>query len=188
MTRITLLEQLKLFTEDCLRGLILPVQPQEEDAEPPESRPPAIYIPCLPEVRQYAQYAPFLTHEVVTSRDDTEEIRPGIRQRRSSTVVRTCICVYHDDQQEGNLALLNIIERLRIDLLEKVVIGEQFKLDVEAGVDTLVYPPNPNQSAVSPFYLGEMITTWKLPIIERKVPYGNQQVDYRGSGYPGRRG
>ena len=72
------------------------------------------------------------------------------------------------------------MERMRIGLQEAVVIGKQFKLDLEAGIETLVYPGNPNQTAVSPFYLGEMITTWHLPIIERKVPYGKNQVDYRG--------
>ena len=126
-----------------------------------------------------------LSHEVVTSKDVAVQNPGGGKFIQSTTVIRTCFCVYHPDEQEGKLALLTLMERIRIALLEEVVIGKQFKLDLDAGVDTLIYPGNPNQTAVSPFYLGEMITTWKLPAVERKVPNGKEKVGYRGGGYPG---
>jgi hypothetical protein len=184
MTKITLLEQLKAFTEAHISDLLLPVQQQEEDEAPPSDRAVTVYIPCLPELRSYAQKAPFMTHEIVTGRDDLEELPGGGSSPRSSAVVRTCFCVYHKNEQEGRLALITLMERMRIALLEEVVIGKQFKLDLKAGVETLVYPGNPNQTAVSPFYLGEMITTWKLPNIERKIQHGRSQHDFRGGGYP----
>ncbi len=186
MTRVTLLEQLSDFTEKHVSDLLLPVQMQEEDEEEPPFRAPSVYFPCLPELRLYAQYAPFITHEIVTGQDGVEQAVPGVKQKRSSAVVRTCFCVYHKNQQEGRLSLLTLMERIRIPLLEECVIGKQFRLDLDAGIETLVYPGNPNQTAVSPFYLGEMITTWKLPTIERKVSNESQQADYRGSGYPAR--
>ena len=181
MTKITLLERLKDFTEEHTRDLLLPVQPQEDDENPP-NRAADVYIPCLPELRSYARKAPFITHEIVTGKDAAIQ-RPSGGKLQSSTVARTCFCVYHPNAQEGGLALLNLMERLRIALLEEVVIGKQFKLDLDAGAETLVYPRNPNQTAVSPFYFGEMITTWFLPVIERKVSYGKNHSDYRGSGY-----
>ena len=164
MTRVTLLEQLSDFTEKHVSDLLLPVQMQEEDEEEPPFRAPSVYFPCLPELRLYAQYAPFITHEIVTGQDGVEQTVPGVKQKRSSAVVRTCFCVYHKNQQEGRLSLLTLMERIRIPLLDECV----------------------NQTAVSPFYLGEMITTWKLPTIERKVSNESQQADYRGSGYPAR--
>lgn len=173
MTKIVLLERLKDFTKECTCDLLLPVQPQEEDDSPP-SRAAAVYIPRLPELRAYAQKAPFITHEIVTGKDRLEADPHSGKLQHSSAVVRTCFCVYHADEQEGGLALLNLMERLRIALLEQTVIGKQFRLDLDAGVETLVYPGNPNQVAASPFYLGEMITTWHLPIIERKVPHGTE--------------
>lgn len=188
MTKVTLLEQLAAFTERCIADLLLPVQMQEEDEEPRPFRVPAVYYPCLPDLHLYAQYAPFITHEVVTSQDGAEQIPSGVKLRKSTAVVRTCFCVYHENEQEGRLSLLTVMERLRIALLEECVVGGQFRLDLDAGVETLVYPGNPSQTAVSPFYLGEMITTWKLPIIERKVPHEKEQSDYRGSGYPARQG
>ena len=178
MTKITLLEQLKEFSEIHTGDLLLPVQPQEEDVEPPADRPATVYTPCLPELRSYARKAPFTTHEIVTSKDVAVQRPGGGKFMQSTAVVRTCFCVYHKNEQEGKLALLTLMED----------IGGQFKLDLDAGVETLVYPGNPNQTAVSPFYLGEMITTWILPIIERKVPHGKNQPDYRGGGYPGAQG
>ena len=46
----------------------------------------------------------------------------------------------------------------------QVVIGGQFTLDLEAGLETLVYPDD-----TAPYFVGEMISTWKLPLVEREV-------------------
>ena len=188
MTKVILLECLKEFTKTYIKDLRLPVQPREEDEFPPPDRAVAVYTPCLPELRSYARKAPFITHEIVTGKDKLEPDPRTGKRLLASTVVRTCFCVYHKNEQEGKLALLTLMERTRIALLEEVVIGGQFKLDLDAGVEMLVYPGNPNQTAVSPFYLGEMITTWHLPIVERKVPHGKNQPDFRGGGYPGAQG
>ena len=60
--------------------------------------------------------------------------------------------------------LLNLMERLRISLLRQIVIGDQFQLDLKAGLETLVYPDD-----TAPYYAGEMISTWKIPAIQREV-------------------
>ena len=179
MTKITLLERLKEFSEEHTGDLLLPVQPQEDD-EDPADRAATVYTPCLPELRSYARKAPFITHEIVTGKDGAVQRPVGGKFMQSTAVVRTCFCVYHKNEQEGRQALLTLMERTRIALLEEVVIGGQFKLDLDAGVETLVYPGNPNQTAVSPFYLGEMITTWILPIIERKIPHA-QEHNWNGA-------
>ena len=80
-----------------------------------------------------------------------------------SAVVRSIFCVYCNDEQEGALHLLNLMERLRIRLLQDVVIGGQFELDLEAGIEVLIYPEN-----TAPYFAGEMSTTWKMPSVERK--------------------
>ena len=160
----------------------MPVEPQEEDEGQPAPRPAQIFGMNLPDGASYQREAPYILHQIINSKDVHP---PGQIQPIGTAIIRSVFCVYHEDGQEGGLLLLNLMERMRIGLQEAVVIGKQFKLDLEAGIETLVYPGNPNQTAVSPFYLGEMITTWHLPIIERKVPYGKNQVDYRGGGYPG---
>jgi len=166
MTKIVLLDALKSFTEETVKDLLLPVQRQEDDEEEPAPRVPTVYRGRLPELRSYASKAPFIVHEIVTGEDVQS---PGMRAAAGSAVVRTVFCVYHEDEQEGVLALLNVMERLRIALLEQVVIGKQFTLDLGKKLETLVYPGDPARPN-SQFYLGEMIGTWKLPSIERKVP------------------
>ncbi len=47
MTRILLLEQLKAFTLEATKNIILPVQMQEEDAEPPAPRPVKVFLTRL---------------------------------------------------------------------------------------------------------------------------------------------
>lgn len=184
MTKITLLEQLKDFAERRTCDLLLPVQMQEEDETTPPNSPPTVYIPGLPELRAYARKAPFITHEIVTGKDAAVQYPGGGKGVQSTAIVRTIFCVYHQDEQAGRLALLTLMERMRIGLLEEVVIGKQFKLDLDAGVEELVYPVNLNQTAISPFYLGEMLTTWKLPTIERKIAHGKDAIHFYGGGYP----
>lgn len=183
MTKVFLLEQLKEFTEAHVKDLLLPVQAQEEDETPPD-RPAAVYIPRLPEQRSYERRAPFITHEIITGRFALETDRRGLRQLRSAAVVRTVFCVYHENEAEGGLALMNLMERVSMPLLERVVIGKQFKLDLDAGVDALIYPIDPGKNAVSPFYFGEMLTTWILPPVERIIDYGGkkQYSNIRSSG------
>ena len=116
--------------------------------------------------------APYILHQVITGKDAQSPGNPSI----SLATVRTVFCVYHKDEQEGGLALLNLMERLRIAMLEEGIVGKQFVLDREAGLESLVYPDN-----TAPYYAGEMISVWKLPIIERKVPYA-QEHNWNGAG------
>lgn len=176
MTKVVLLEQLKAFTEDSVHELILPVAQQKEDKEQPQPRPAEVYRARLPDGKAAKKKAPYILHQIITGKDAQ---MPG-QHGTAETTVRTIFCVYHPDEQEGGLALLNLMERLRLDLLEQGVVGKQFVLDREAGLESLVYPEDS-----APYYSGEMISTWKLPVIERKVPHGKNQPDYRGGGYPG---
>lgn len=167
MTKVMLLRELKTFTEAVIQDLRFPVQPQEEDELPPQDRVADVYIPRLPELRSYVRKAPFITHEIVTGKDKLDPDPRGGKRLDCTAVVRSCFCVYHPNEQEGTLALLTLMEQMRISLLERPVLGGQFTLDLDAGIETLVYPVNPNQTAQSPFYLGEMITTWGLPPVKR---------------------
>ena len=60
--------------------------------------------------------------------------------------------------------LLNLMERLRIRLLRQVVIGRRYRLDLEAGLETFIYPDD-----TAPYFGGEMTSTWHVPGVEREV-------------------
>lgn len=158
MTHITLLEQLKLFTDDAVKDILLPVRLQKGDTEK-QSRAADVYLMRLPDSTAATKKAPYIIHQFVTSKDT----QPAGRQESGSSVVRSVFCVYCDNEQEGALYLLNLMERLRIRLLQQVIIGQQYQLDLEAGVEMLIYPENS-----APYYAGEMSTTWKMPSVERE--------------------
>lgn len=205
MTRVVLLEQMKAFTEETVKDLLLPVPPphvedveegsqedffdeesgaEEDDSKesensadeefsfsPPPPRAASVFRTALPEKNSALKEAPYILHQVIKSRDFQ---MPG-ELPRSEIVLRSVFCVYHENGEEGGLALLNLMERLRIAILRKRVVGGQFTIDLAAGLETLVYSnTEPPPYGTAPFYLGEIITTWKSPIIKGEVHYGKE--------------
>lgn len=199
MTRVILMEQMKAFTEESVKDLLLPVPPphvedvaeddqedffdEEHDAEdrgnsdakpplpPPPHRAANVFLTALPEKKSGVNEVPYILHQVIKSRD----FQPPGERPRSEIVLRSVFCAYHENGEEGGLALLNLMERLRIAMLRKGMVGKQFTLDLTAGMETLVYSnTEPPPDGTAPFYFGEMITTWKCPIIKGEVPYGKE--------------
>ncbi|MBR3767530.1 MAG: hypothetical protein IKL10_04730 [Clostridia bacterium] len=160
MNKVILLEQLKIFTEKSVKDIPLPVKPQENDYHSGYKRTAEVYLMRLPDSSSAKKKAPYIIHQIITGKDSRKPGSTG----EAKTVVRSIFCVYSSDEQEGSLLLLGLMERLRIDLLKTEIIGKQFALDLEEGVETLVYPDD-----TAPFYAGEMITSWNIPTVEREV-------------------
>ena len=158
MSKVILLEQLKEFTQAVTGELVFPVAVQKEDLEPPSPRAAEVYCPRLPDSKAAKKKAPYILHQVITGKDSQA---PG-QMVSSKTTVRTIFCVYDPNEQTGGLALLTLMEQLRIAFLERPIVGGQFELDLEAGIEFLVYSED-----TAPFYAGEMITTWHLPPVKR---------------------
>lgn len=158
MSKVILLERLKEFTEKVTGELILPVAMQKGDQEPPAPRAAEVYRTHLPDSSAAKKRAPYILHQIVTGKDSQA---PGV-QPAAITTVRSVFCVYYQDEQEGGIALLNLMEQLRIALLERPVLGEQFQLDLKAGLETLIYIEN-----LAPYYAGEMLSVWKMPPVCR---------------------
>lgn len=159
MTKLALLDALVEFTKEKTKDLLLMVAQQENDEQPPEPRPADVYRMRLPDGTSATKKAPYIIHQIIASKDGISDGR-----KYSQVVVRSIFCVYHQDDQEGSLALLELMERLRVDLLKSIVIGRQFKLDEDEGVDALIYTDN-----TAPFFAGEMMTTWYVPVVKREV-------------------
>lgn len=166
MTKQNLLESLCDFTREAVKDLLLPVEMQEDDEAQPMPRPPDVYSMGLPDFEEAEKKAPLIIHQVITANDVWPE-EGG--EPVSKAVVRTVFGIYHPDGQEGPLALLGLIERVRIALWRQRVIGKQFRLDMKAGADYLIY-----DKQLPPFYAGEMLTTWLLPSVKLEVLYGKQ--------------
>lgn len=161
MNRVILLEQLRDFTKAVTSDIIMPTKMQEGD-ETQKHRSAGVYLMRLPDSRAATKKAPYILHQFITGEDvQTPGQRPS-----SAAVVRTIFCVYSDNEQEGGMMLLNLMERLRIALLRQVVIGNQFTLDLSAKLEALAYPDD-----TAPYFAGEMVSTWILPAVEREVVF-----------------
>ncbi len=157
--RVEFMVALKAFTQEEIKELIMPVRVQKGDTEQ-TCRPADVYLMRLPDSTSATKKAPYVLHQLITAKD----VQPSGQKLRASAVVRSICCVYNSDEQEGGLMLLNLMERMRIALLRTTIIGNRFQLDMEAGVECLVYPDD-----TAPYFVGEMVTNWKLPPIEREV-------------------
>lgn len=154
MNRVVLLEKLKEHSTENLKDLIMPTRMQRGD-EAQGYRPADIHLMRLPDSTAALKKAPYIIHQLITGKDI---------QGESTATIRSIFAVYSDNEEEGALMLINLMERLRISLLKQVVIGDQFQLDLEAGLESMIYPDD-----TAPYYAGEMISTWKMPAIQREV-------------------
>ncbi|MDF2984887.1 MAG: hypothetical protein K0R50_397 [Eubacterium sp.] len=159
MNRITLLEQFKLFTKESTGDIIMPVKLQKGDIEQ-TYRNADVYLMRLKDSNSAQKKAPYIIHQLITGKD----IQPQGQNISASAIIRSIFCVFNDNEEEGALMLINLMERLRIELLKQVVIGKQFQLDLEAGLESLVYPDD-----TAPYYCGEMISTWKIPVVRMEA-------------------
>ena len=110
MTRTVLLERLRDVTKEATEGVLLPVRRQKGDGESLLPRPAKIYLMGLPEAGAAVKKAPYILHQIVTGKDTQ---KPGDFQPEAQAVVRSVFCVYHEDGQEGSLALLGLTGKKR---------------------------------------------------------------------------
>ena len=159
MTIVALLESLKRFCKKTVKTLDLPTSIQKGDTEQ-EHRAPEVFKMRLPDSSAAKKVAPYILIQFVNGIDQQQ----SADHAQSSAVVRFIFCVYDKNVEEGAMMLLNVMETVRIKLLKETVIDDLFKLDREAGLESLVYPEN-----TAPYYAGELVGTFQLPPIEREV-------------------
>lgn len=156
---VEFMKELKAFTENAISELTMPVRMQKGDEEQ-SYRAAQVYLMRLPDSASATKKAPYVLHQLITGKDD----QPSGENIRATATVRSICCVYSADEQEGGLMLLNLMDRIRISLLRTTIIGKRFRLDTESGVEILIYPDD-----TAPYFIGEMVSYWKLPSIEREV-------------------
>lgn len=159
MTPIDLMDVLKDYTEQVLSTVVLPVK-VGRDSEP-VMKTPDVYLMNLPDVKAQREKAPYVVLQLVNGIDDQDEGKLST----SACNIRIVVCAYSEDLAEGPLQVCNVIDRLRKSMLEDRIIGKRYELQMP--LEYLIYPDNP-----APFYFGELMTTWKLPAVRRRVNFG----------------
>lgn len=163
MTRVKLIQELKTFCEDAIKNISLPEAVQKGDAKE-KSRVPALYLMRLPDSNSAKKLAPYIIVQFIDSKHQRSE--NGYPNPEYTAAVRFIFCVYSQDEQDGAVMLLNLMDRVQERLLEQVQIGTNFTLDEHEGVESVVYPDD-----TAPYFVGEMIGTFHIRPIQREVDF-----------------
>lgn len=158
MTPTILLEALRSYIADKTKDLMLPIRIRTGTGGETKERPPNVYLMNVPKKEDEIQQIPYILIKYLNGKDEQQ----GGSITQSEARVRIIIVTYSEDGQEGALALLNVLERIRHHLLKDREVGGQFRLIMP--IETLAYPDN-----TAPYYLGEIMTLWTLPAIEQEV-------------------
>ncbi|MCL2694059.1 MAG: hypothetical protein FWE60_03005 [Oscillospiraceae bacterium] len=172
MTAVFLLARLREFIENCTKDIMLDVRPVVND-EPVgyddneqltidngqlKKRAAEVHLMNLPDKAAETNRTPYIILQLLTG-DDTQA--EG-EQPDSSCKVRIIVGTYSENDSVGALDVLNVITAIRIALLKKRVVGEQFSLKMP--LEYLIYD---NDSR--PYFFGEIMSIWEMPAIEREV-------------------
>ena len=152
MTPLELLDALKAFIEENTKDILLPVRVDRKSGEAKE-RPAEVYKMRLPTKDAETKRIPYVLLQYIKSTGEMPE---------SSCMVRIVAATYSEDGEEGALCVLNLLTRIRIAFLRDGVIAEHFML--KPPIEMIVYP-----DSTPPYYLGEMMTEWRMPIVESEV-------------------
>lgn len=157
MTAVILLDELKKFIEENTKDIILSVRTKPNSEEPNE-RPVEVHKMRLPDKEGETKRIPYILLQFLTGKDEQEEGK----SLESECKIRIIVATYSEDGGEGAMDVLNVLTRIRISLLKDGVIGEQFM--IKKPLEYIVYPDD-----TAPYYMGEMLTIWEMPEIEREV-------------------
>ena len=143
MTPLQLLAALEAFVKQETKDILLPVRVDRKSGENKE-RAAEVYKMRLPNKTAQTERVPYLLLQYI------------------ECTVRIVAATYSEYECEGAMCVLNLLTRIRVALLKDGVVGGQFVL--KSPLEMIVYPDN-----TAPYYLGEMMTTWTMPIIESEV-------------------
>lgn len=158
MTAPELLDSLKEFCEDTLKELVLPVH---SPPNAPVTRVPKVYKMRLPSQSMSTKAVPYVLLQAITGADTQAEGESPESECR----VRIVTCCYDEDDSEGAMQVLNVLTRLRTAFLRQRVIEKKFTLQMP--LEWLIYPADVENTGH--YHIGEMMTIWEMPTIEREV-------------------
>lgn len=156
MTPIVLMDALERFVRDTTKEIILPAKIEDEKNKI-KYRPADVYKYALPIPEDATGPAPYILLCFLSGADDHQ---PGA-QAENTALVRAIVVTWERDASEGRQNTLNIITRLRTELLKLVGLGP---FALERPLEYLLYEDN-----TYPYHIGELITRWELPDITPEV-------------------
>lgn len=157
MTPAILLDNLEEFIREKTKDIKLQVRVRSESKED-KVRAAEVYKMRLPNKDAQTQRIPYILIQLLDGKDDKEEREP----EEATCQVRIVVATYSEDGSVGAMDALNVLLRIRSELKKVGIIGGTFCLQLP--LEYIIYPDSPQ-----PYYFGEMITNWSLPVIKREV-------------------
>lgn len=157
MTPVVLLEGLKEFIEECTKDILLQVRTKPTEESSVSRRAAEVHLMRLPDKSSETILIPYVLLQFIDGRDEDDA--------ESTCRVRVIVATYSDDNGIGSMDVLNVLTKIRIDLLKKGVISNQFS--IKKPLEYIVYPED-----TAPYFMGEMMTVWEIPEIMREVQFG----------------
>ena len=157
MTPVVLLERLKDFAKEATKDLILEVKVKGGE-DGPKERAPEVHTMRLPDTDAETRLIPYILLQFIKGTDTQE----AGEKPDAECAVRIVVATYSEDAETGAMDVLNVITRIRVALMKAGIVGEQFT--VKRPLEYIVYP-----DSTRPYYLGEIMTLWEMPTIEREV-------------------
>lgn len=152
-----LLDDLDELIKEQTKDLLLPLRFERgESGENGEKfRAPLTFTMDLPKKEDDTRLTPYILTQILTG---TDEQKPA-EDPSSMCSVRIVVVLYCENMGEGKRNVLNVITRLRMELLRRKTIGKHFVL---ADKIDWVVDPRP----VGSYFSGEMLMNFKVPPIE----------------------
>lgn len=152
-----LLDDLDALIKEQTKDLLLPLRTDRgESRENGEKfRAPLTFTMDLPKKEDDTKLAPYILTQILTGTDEQK----AAEDPSSMCSVRVVVVLYCENMGEGKRNVLNVITRLRMELLRRKIIGKHFVLSDK--IDWVVDP-----RSVGSYFSGEMLMNFKLPPIE----------------------
>ena len=152
MAVLDLLQATKAYCEEKTADMLLEARVAENGTENAR-RAPRVFIGNLPDKEAERKEAPYILLKLLKKQVDDEE---------NTARVRIIVVTYSEDKQENYIQCINVLSRLEGAFLEDVTISEKYSC--QKPIETIVYDED-----FEVYQIGEMMTIWELPQIQRNV-------------------
>ncbi|MCM1275462.1 MAG: hypothetical protein NC299_08855 [Lachnospiraceae bacterium] len=159
MTIVALMDALRTLCLNELKGMTFQAAVQKGDTEEVYKEPHG-YLMRLPEVENTEKLAPYF----IIQPGKSQHIQKSGDEPRFFVPIRMVFCHYCEDNERGEVELMNIMERIQIRLLKDVTFGGAFMLNVHEPVEI-----EPYYEELGQYHAGELRCTFVLPAIYREV-------------------
>ena len=157
MTPIDLLNCLAEFVKEQTKNIILQVKTEPGGSQ--KERAAEVHKMRLPKKEDSTRRIPYILLQILTGKDDLNKER---RCKESTCQIRIVVGTYSEDENVGAYDVLNVLMKIRTELQAAGIIADRYVL--QDPLDYIIYPDD-----YHPYYFGEMITNWSIPIIKREV-------------------